>query len=69
MTRDELNDVIHELTCRDRYLLASAQVGMHIRDVYPDLPETEVVAAMWGEHAPFDLTAMLVMEVAGRLCF
>ena len=69
MNQQLLEDTIHELSCRDRYLLASAQVGMHIRDVYPDLPEREVISAMWGEHAPFDLTAMLVMEVAGRLCF
>ena len=66
MTRDELDDVMHELICRDRYLVSSTGVGMQIRDVYPDLPEPEVVAAMWGEHAPPDLTSMLVLEVDGR---
>ena len=39
---------------------------MTIRDVYPDNPEAEVIAAMWGEHAPPDLEAMLVMEIGGR---
>ena len=30
---------------------------------YPDLPEAEVVREWWGEHAPSDLTAMLVMLI------
>ena len=66
MDQKLLEDTIHELTCRDRYMLTSAQVGMHIRDPYCDLDEAEVVAEMWGEHAPPDLTAMVVMEVGGR---
>ncbi|RNC85186.1 MAG: hypothetical protein ED554_13280 [Synechococcus sp. YX04-3] len=55
--------MIHELTCRDHYALATAQVGMHTRNVNDDIPEAEVVAEMWGEHVPPDLEAMLVMEV------
>ena len=39
---------------------------MHIRNVYQDIPEAEVVAEMWGEHAPPDLEAMLVMAIGGR---
>ena len=66
MDQKLLEDTIHELTCRDRYALTSANVGMTIRDVYPDIPEAEVVAEMWGEHAPPDLACMLVMEVGGR---
>ena len=66
MDQKLLEDTIHELTCRDRYALTSANVGMTIREVYPDIPEAEVVTEMWGEHAPPDLTAMLVMEVGGR---
>ena len=66
MDQQLLEDTIHELTCRDRYMLTSTQVGMHIRDVYPDIPEAEVITAMWGEHAPPDLAAVLVMEVGGR---
>lgn len=66
MDQELLEDTIHELTCRDRYALSSAQVGMTIREVYPDIPEAEVVAEMWGEHAPPDLAAMVVMEVGGR---
>ena len=66
MDQKLIEDTIHELTCRDRYALTSANVGMTIRAVYPDLPEAEVVAEMWGEHAPADLAAMVVMEVGGR---
>ena len=66
MDQQLLEDTIHELTARDRYMLTSADVGMTIREVYPDIPEAEVIAAMWGEHAPADLTAMLVMEIGGR---
>ena len=66
MDQELLEDTIHELTCRDRYALSSAQVGMTIREVYPDIPEAEVVAEMWGEHAPPDLAAMVVMDVGGR---
>ena len=66
MDQQLLEDTIHELTCRDRYMLTSTQVGMTIRGVYPDIPEAEVVIAMWGDHAPADLTAMLVMEIGGR---
>ena len=61
-----LEDTIHELTACDRYMLTSADVGMTIREIYPDIPEAEVIAAMWGEHAPPDLAAVLVMEVGGR---
>ena len=39
---------------------------MHIRNVYQDIPEAEVVSEMWGEHAPPDLEAMLVMAIGGR---
>ena len=66
MDQQLLEDTIHELGCRDRYLLASAEACMHVRDVFTDLPEREVIDAMWGEHAPPDLEAMLVMEIGGR---
>lgn len=39
---------------------------MHVRDFFTDLPEREAIDAMWGEHAPPDLEAMLVMEIGGR---
>ena len=66
MDQELLEDTIHELTCRDRYASTSAQVGMHIRNFHDDIPEREVVAEMWGEHAPPDLEAMLVMAIGGR---
>ncbi len=66
MDQQLLEDTIHELTARDRYMLTSAEACMHVRDVFTDLPEREVIDAMWGEHAPPDLEAMLVMEIGGR---
>ena len=66
MDQQLLEDTIHELAARDRYMLTSAEACMHVRDVFTDLPEREVIDAMWGEHAPPDLEAMLVMEIGGR---
>ena len=66
MDQQLLEDTIHELTARDRYMLTSAEACMHVRDVFTDLPEREVIDAMWGEHVPPDLEAMLVMEIGGR---
>ena len=47
-------------------MLASAETCMHVRDLFTGLLAREVIDAMWGEHAPPDLEAMLVMEIAGR---
>ena len=63
MNRDELDGVMHELICRDRYLLDSTQSGMWIRELYPDLPEQEVIKQWWGEHAPSEPVAVLVMAI------
>ena len=63
METSKFNDVMYELTCRDRYLLDSTQAGMWVRALYDDLPEAEVVKEWWGEHAPPDLAAMLVMRI------
>ena len=54
---------MHELICRDRYLLDSTQAGMWVREPYADIQEAEVVKEWWGEHAPPDLAAMLVMWI------
>ena len=64
METSKFNDVMHELICRDRYLLSSTQSGMTVRGLYLDLPEAEVVREWWGEHAPPDLAAMLVMAIS-----
>ena len=66
MDQQLLEDTIHELACRDRYMLASAEACMHVRDVFTDLLEREVIDAMWGEHAPPDLEAMLVLAMVER---
>ena len=63
METSEFSNVMHELLCRDRYLLDSTQSGMWVRELYPDIPEAEVVKQWWGEHAPPDLAAMLVMAI------
>ena len=66
MDQQLLEDTIHEMTCRDRYAKTSAQVGMHIRNVHDEISEAEVVAEMWGEHAPPDLEGMLSLAIGGR---
>ena len=63
MEISEFNDAMHELVCRDRYLLDSTQSGMWVRELYADIPEAEIVKECWGEHAPPDLAAMLVMRI------
>ena len=63
METSRFNDVMHELICRDRYLLDSTQSGMWVREPYADIPEGEIVKECWGEHAPPDLAAMLVMRI------
>ena len=63
MDQQLLENTMNELAARDRYMLTSMQSGMTVRELYHDLPEAEVVTAMWGEHAPPDVAAMLVMEV------
>jgi hypothetical protein len=63
METSRLNDVMHELICRDRYLLDSTQAGMWVREIYCDLPEVEVIKEWWGEHAPPDPVAVLVMAI------
>ena len=63
MDQQLLEDTIHELICRDRYLLDSTQSGMWVRELYADIPEAEIVKECWGEHAPPDLAAMLVMRI------
>jgi len=63
MENSEFSNVMHELICRDRYLLDSTQSGMWVRELYRDLPEVEVIKEWWGEHAPPDLAAMLVMRI------
>ena len=63
MEISKFNDSMHELICRDRYLLDSTQSGMWVREPYPDIEEAEVVKEWWGEHAPPDLAAVLVMRI------
>ena len=63
METSKFDDVMHELICRDRYLLDSTQSGMWVRELYRDLPEVEVIKEWWGEHAPPDPVAVLVMAI------
>ena len=59
-----LEDTIHELACRTA-TLASAEACMHVRDVFTDLPEREVIDAS-GEHALPDPEAMPVLAMVER---
>ena len=52
METSEFSNVMHELICRDRYLLDSTQSGMWVREPYPDIEEAEVVKEWWGEPVP-----------------
>ena len=63
MDQQLLEDTIHELARRDRYMFASAEACMHVRESF-DLPEREFDAM--GEHAPPDLEAMLVLAMVER---
>ena len=63
MDREEMDDVIHEIHCRDLYLLTRSKQQIMWRPTYEDLPEGEVVAALYGDHAPADLTACIVLKV------
>jgi len=63
METSRFDDELNELAARDRYVLSSMQSGMTVRELYPDLPEEEVVRQWWGEYAPLDLAAMLVMQI------
>ena len=63
METSKFNHAMHELICRDRYLLDSTQSGMWVRELYADVPEHEVIRECWGEHAPADLAAVLVMRI------
>ena len=63
METSKFNHAMHELICRDRYLLDSTQSGMWVCEPYADLEEAEVVKELWGEYAPPDLAAMLVMRI------
>ena len=63
METSKFNHAMHELICRDRYLLDSTQSGMWVRELYRDLPEAEVIKEWWGEHAPPDPVAVLVMAI------
>ena len=49
---------MNELTVSDRYMLSS----MTVRELYPDLPEEEVVRQWWAEYAPPDLAAILMIR-------
>ena len=63
MEISKFNDSMHELICRDRYLLDSTQSGMWVRELYRDLPEAEVIKEWWVEHAPTDMAEMFLMEI------
>ena len=66
METSKFNDLMHELICRDRYLLDSTQSGMWVRELYRDLPEAEIIKEWWGEHVQPDLEAMLVLTMVER---
>jgi len=63
MNREQFDDTIHEIHCRDAYLMDRVRQKFLLRPVYEDLPEAEVIAALYGDYAPADLTSCIVMRV------
>jgi len=55
METSRFDDEMNELAARDRYMLSSMQSGMTVRELYPDLPEEELVRQWWGGPAHPDL--------------
>ena len=60
----EVEDVLHEVCCRDLFLLNRARQSFMLRPVYEDLPEQAIVNALYGEHAPSDLDSFLVIKLS-----
>ena len=60
----EVEDVLHEVCCRDLFLLNRARQTFMLRPTYEDLPEQEIVNALYGEHAPRDLDSFLVIKLS-----
>ena len=60
----EVEDVLHEVCCRDLFLLNRARQSFMLRQVYEDLPEQAIVNALYGEHAPSDLDSFLVIKIS-----
>ena len=63
MDREEQDEAIHEIHCRDLFLLTRAKQQIMWRPVSDDLPEKEVVDQLYGEFAPPDFTACIVLKV------
>ena len=61
MTEQEMNALLHELRCRDEYILTSKGQLFVLRELWEDLPqEREALKAMWGPLFPDDLAGVLV---------
>ena len=43
METSKFNDAMHELICRDRYLLDSTQSGMWVRELYDAIQRRDVI--------------------------
>ena len=60
----EVEDVLHEVCCRDLYLLNRARQTFMIRPAYEDLDEQAIVNELYGEHAPKDLDSFVVIKIS-----
>ena len=60
----EVEDVLHEVCCRDLFLLNRARQSFMLRPVYEDLPEQEIINELYGEHAPNDLDSFVVIKIS-----
>ena len=56
-----MNALLHELRCRDEYVLTSTGNTFALRELWEDLPqEREALKTLWGEMFPDDLAGVLV---------
>ena len=60
----EVEDVLHEVCCRDLYLLNRARQTLMVRPAYEDLPEQAIVNELYGPHAPEDLHSFVVIKIS-----
>ena len=62
MTEKEMNSLLHELRCRDEYVLSSTGNTFALREIWEDLPqEREALKTLWGPLFPDDLAGVLVV--------
>ena len=64
MTEKEMTALLHELRCRDEYVLSSSGERFALRELWVDMPqEREALKTLWGPLFPDDLAGVLVVAL------